>query len=267
MNRVLALICALAVASPATGANPQIELVPAGKWRVDYADDGCVLTRPYSAAGETHKLAITFEPIHSKLWVRLHSPDKVRGRDHGDTKVAVDGVPLKDAIHFNVYRDAKGGTIREYLFKEFRRDVGGAQRMLTLDTGKYGNLSVAFDGFPAAMKSIESCMDDLHRSMGVDPAILRSVVIPPEGFAGKFIELPDFRDEFTYQMIYWVTPAGTVDECHLLAPTGKANFDKNACEQLKRKGRFMPARNAVGEAIRAPVYDNPNIITTIVRAN
>lgn len=62
-----------------------------------------------------------------------------------------------------------------------------------------------------------------------------------------------------------MTPAGRVDECHLLSPTGKASFDKKACDQLKKAGQFIPAKNAAGHAIRAPLYENATIISQVFR--
>lgn len=266
MNRVLTAMLAAALGSPAQAAPEQIDLVPSGKWRIDYADNGCVLSRPFTANGQEYKLGLSFEPLASNVWMTIHSPDTVNRRDDGDAKVEIDGAAMKDPVHFNVFKDKPSGTIREYWLKKFQSNVGTTKQFLRLETGRYGDIRIDFDGFAEAMKSIGTCVDDLHRSLGIDPALLKTIATPPEGFAGSIVELPQFNDSFTFQMIYWVAPSGRVDECHLLAPTGKSNFDKNACEQLKKNARFKPAKNAADAAIRAPVYENNTVRTTVIRS-
>lgn len=267
MKRLLAFLTAAAMIAPVQAAAPttQLDLTPAGKWRIDYADDGCVLSRDFTSGGQPHKVALTFEPVTPNVWMTLHSPDRFGHRDDGDARVEIDGVVMKTPVHFNVFKDTPAGSIREYWLKEFNSNVARTRRSLRLDTGRYGDIRLDFVGFAEAMKSVETCVDDLHRSLGIDPAVLKGIAVRPVAFGGSVITLPEFQNEFKYQMLFWVTPSGRVDECHLLAPTGKANFDKNACEELKKNGRFKPAKNAAGEPIRAPVYENADVLTTVIR--
>lgn len=144
--------------------------------------------------------------------------------------------------------------------------MAGAHETVRLNTGKYGDIRIAFDGFAEAMKSIGTCVDDLHRSLGIDPALLKAIASPPQPISGTFPTMPTYKDEFIYQMLYWVASTGRVDECHLLAPTGAQSFDKNACEEMKKNARFKPARNAAGQPVRAPIYENAHVRRVVYRS-
>ena len=184
MNRLLIAMLAVALGSPAQAGPGQIDLVPSAKWRIDYADNGCVLSRPFTANGQEYKLGLSFEPLASNVWMTLHSPDTVNRRDDGDAKVEIDGAAMKDPVHFNIFKDKPSGTIREYWLKKFQSNVGTTRQFLRLETARYGDIRIGFDGFAEAMKSIKTCVDDLHRSLGIDPALLKSNCDAARGLCG-----------------------------------------------------------------------------------
>lgn len=259
--RVLS-VAALMAGSFQTAAAP-IQLEPNGPWRVDYADELCILNRSFGQSGGTHTLALTLEPLQSRAWLRLRSPDRVRRRDDEKVTVEVDGVPLKDPVHMNIFPTDSRESVREFLFDDFRTQVGTMDRTIRFRTRRHGDLLVNAIEFPKAMEAMEACVDDLHRSLGIDPALLRSVKTSPEAWSGEVIDLPEFSERFEYRILYWVNRDGRVDECRVLGSTGDAKFGEQACEQLKTKGRFKAALNTDGERIRAPVYENNTILTTL----
>ena len=104
---------------------------------------------------------------------------------------------------------------------------------------------------------MDSCMDDLHRSLGVDPALLRSIATDPEGWSFQFVRSP--VREYSMELLYWVTADGRVDECRILKPSGISDFDQRFCEELKRNGRFKPAKSTAGSPMRAPVFEDLTI--------
>ena len=266
MKPLLTALLAVALSSPACAAPEQIDLVPSGKWRVDYAENGCVLSRSFTGAGKEYKLGLTFEPVSADVWMRLRGPDSVSHFDSGEIKTEIDGAPQKTLVHFNLFKDKSGGATREYWLRDFRNNVAGTQRTIRLQTGKYGDIRIGFDGFAEAMKSIETCVDDLHRSLGIDPALLKTIASEPDQTSMGALTLPDIGDEFVYQMLYWVTASGRVDECHLLAPTRDAAFNKNACDEMKMNARFKPARDTAGKPVRAPVYENAHVRRVVYRS-
>ena len=257
MKRIVAFVLGLGLASPAIAAPPPIDLQPSGPWKVEYGESACLLNRPYSADGKSYRLELTFEPVQSDVWLRIYDPTRSRSRDDGEAVVEVDGTQVGDKVHFNVI--PKGaGTTREFWLREFNK-VQPMKSSLRLLPRRHSELRLTTTDFPKAMQAVAGCVDDLHRSLGVDPAVLKTIAIKPQGWAAKFMELPDFQDEFHFQILFWVAASGRVDECHLLAPSGKPKFDKTACEQLMKNGRFVPATNAAGKPVRAPVYENAYI--------
>lgn len=248
------------LASAPSYAEP-VQLQPAGPWRIDYAEDSCLLSRPFTGSGQAHNLVATFEPLQGRVWMRLSSPEELRKRDDEKITVEVDGVALGEPVHMNVLKGKPSGTVREFWFKTYWSDVAGAEKSLRFRTAKYGDIQLNGTGLAKAMTTVSTCVDDLHRSLGIDPIQLRSIKSWPEGHAAKFLDIPlqHDGDSFTYRVLYWVAANGRVDECRLLGSTGNAKFDASACAKLKKNGEFVPARNFADAPVRAPVYENATI--------
>jgi hypothetical protein len=259
------LLLALLATSPAYAAEP-LHLQPAGPWRVDYTEESCLLSRPFAAGGGRYNLVVTFEPLQSKAWMRLSSPALVKRRDDEQIKLDVDGVPLREPVHMNIFKAPTSGSIREILFKDFRGQAARAEKSLRFRSVRHGDVEIEVPGLAKAMTSVGTCVDDLHSSLGIAPELPRSIKSWPEGFAGTFFELPFIPNggSFSYRMLYWVAPDGKVDQCQLLAATRDSKFDSNACAQLKKKGKFVPARDVAGATVRAPVYDNATVRVTVI---
>ena len=255
------LACAAAFAtSSALAASPPTDLRAAGPWQVDFADAACLLSRPFAASdGSVYQVELTFEPTQVDAWLRVRSPEKTSRRSDGETIVEMDGTRIADDVHYNIYSNPAGGTTREYWLLD-ARTIGATKQSLRLLTRKHGDLRLAMDGYQAAARVVDRCMDDLHRSLGIDPAILKSIVVEPEGDSPlRLTELPTRGSGFRIVLLYWVTETGKIENCRVLKPSGFRRFDENVCARFQARGRFKPARNAAGDPIRAPVYDDINI--------
>ncbi|MFL6729728.1 MAG: hypothetical protein ACJ8E3_01685 [Sphingomicrobium sp.] len=251
--RVVASLALVALLAAAKSPEP-INLKPAAAWKIDYHTNSCVLSRQFTSGSASYAVQLTVAPVDQRAWLRIGSAEKSRHTDDGDAIVEVDGAKLAEPTHFNFYPNARGGTTREFLFEDFERDVAGTARTLRLEPERHGNFLLDVSDLRAAMRTMHSCMDDLHRSLGIDPALLRTIVAEPQGTTFSFVKSAPLP--FDMQLLYWVAPNGRVDDCRVLAPTSKAEADTAVCDELKRKGRFKPAKNAAGIAIRAPVYED-----------
>ena len=259
MNRIAGIFLALATASPSVAAPPPIYLKAAGPWKVDYSEAACLLSRPFTAAdGSAYQAEFTFQPMPVDVWLRVRNEEKPPHRDSGKTSVEMDGKKVADDIHFNIFGSPAGGTTREFWLREFRR-FSATKQSLRLDTGKRGDFTLTADGFQAAGRAIDTCMDDLHRSLGIDPSVLRTIAVAPEGSSLSFGEFPTSSRQLHIILLYWVTESGRVENCRVLKPSGNAGFDKAVCPRLEARGRFKPAKDASGKAIRAPVYEDLNL--------
>lgn len=263
LRALISLFAALAASNLAPEAK---QLEAAGPWRLVYADDGCVLSRTFVAGRESYEFSLTVEPVVNSVWLRLHGSDTVRSRDDGEIRVDVDGAPIRDLIHFNIFKAKPGSSVREFLFTDFPAQAGNVQHSLRFHVEKHGDFQLNAPDFAKALSSVNACRDDLDRSLGVDPTLLASLKTKPDGTSGAFVDLPDFTDHFEYKILFWVTETGKVDECHLLESSGDARFDAHACDQLKAKGKFIPARNLSGQPVRAPVYENLKLVTIVTRS-
>ena len=249
--RVVASLALVALLGAAKSPAP-INLKPASAWKVDYHTNNCVLSRQFTSGNASYDVQLAVAPVDEHAWLRIGSAEKSRHTADGDATVEVDGAPLAEPTHFNFYPNAKGGTTREFLFEDFERDVARTARTLRLEPERHGNFLLDVRDFPDAVRTMHSCMDDLHRSLGIDPALLRTIAAEPQGTTFSFVKSAPLP--FDMQLLYWVAPNGRVDDCRVLAPAGKA--DTAVCDELRRKGRFKPAKNAAGIAIRAPVYED-----------
>jgi len=223
---------------------------------MDYADTACVLSRPFSAAGVPYDLELTSKPVERRSWLRLYSAEKKTRPtlDDGDARIDIDGTQIPEKVHFNIFPNAKGGTTREFLFEDFPRTVGKTRATVGLSLGRYGGFNLNVTDLGEALTALQACRDDLHKSLGIDPAILSSVSVQPEGDALSFTKIPEAP--FDLELLYWVSTTGRVDDCRVIKPSGIAEFDGRVCRDLMGNGRFKPAKTAAGEAIRAPVFED-----------
>jgi TonB family protein len=264
MNRAIAILLGLGFASPAIGAPPPINLQPSGSWKVEYGDSACLLNRSYSADGKAYRLELTFEPVQSDVWLRIYDPEQSRSRDDGDAIVEVDGAQIGDKVHFNVIPKA-GGTTREFWLREFNK-VRPMKSSLRLLPRRHSELRLTTTDFPKAMQAIIGCVDDLHRSLGIDPASIKAIVTKPDGGPSLAqVDFPKTPSGFDITLLYWITTEGKVEKCRVLKPSGISNFDKSVCPQLERKARFKPARDAAGKAVPAPIYEDIRLRRQVIR--
>lgn len=252
--RFLACLALAVVLGAAKLSAAPTSLKPAAPWKVDYSANSCILSREFTTGPAAYEFTVTLAPVEQRAWLRIGSVEKTRRRDDGDALVEIDGVKLTEPTHFNLYPNAKGGTTREFLFEHFQRDVGRTAKTLRLAPARHGDFILDIADFPDAMKVMHTCMDDLHHSLGIDPAILGSIASQPEGWSFAFVRAP--AGPFDMQLLYWVTVDDRVDECRVLAPSGKTDLDARVCDELKQKGRFTPAKDTAGRAMRAPVYED-----------
>lgn len=252
--RVAAVVALLVTLTGAKAPPEPVKLAPIAQWKVDYSAKSCILTRDFTSGRDAYQFELTLAPVEKRAWLRLGTGEMMRGHDSGNAAVEVDGSRLKEPTHFNIFPNVRNGTTREFLFNQFQRDIGRVTRSLRLTPAGHGDFQLDVPDFPDAMRVMASCMADLHRSLGIDPAALAAVAVEPQGWSMSFVKTPG--GPFDIELVYWVAPDGRVDDCRVLAPSGKGDFDTRVCGELRQKGRFKPARNAAGDAIRAPVYEH-----------
>lgn len=266
MNRWFAALVLVSLGSSAGSQKlpdaAQTQMDPVGKWTVDHADWQCVLQREFSVTGKRSFFSLTLEPLTPVAWLKIATEGE-RGdrREDGDAVMLADGQRRAGTLHYNIYKAGKH-RMREFMLDLDRHDLGSANERIRFWTKKHGDIEIKASGFKPAWNALQKCRTSLHAEFGIADADVTSMAIKPQGELFDFVEFARGTSGLDFALLYWVTPAGGVDECRLLKPSGIAKFDQELCTQLKSKARFRPARNAAGEAIRVPQFENVRIRMT-----
>lgn len=255
MVRVTSLCFALLAATAASAQPQPVALAPAGPWKADFADDRCILTRPYAGGTASHHLALLFFPATQRVVTRLTNLEKVRESHYDKALVSIDGKPVRRDFNLSLRSGEKGVAVRELHFEDFRTNLANTKRNVHIDAGKRGVIDVELGDFSKPLNVVQTCLDDLHKRLGIDPVEARAVVTQPYRDIFSFITLPDGGEMYT-TLLYWVTPEGSVDQCRVIKTTTSAKAGERMCADLMKKAKFEPARNAAGQPVRGPNYDS-----------
>lgn len=267
---VIAALCVGTFSLPSAAQKlpetPTIRAVPAGKWSVNFDERQCILERPYTVDGKPALFALNLEPVTDTAWLRFGIAEKRDARDDGDAVMTVDGAQLPGTLHYNIF-STDTHRVREYMLDLRRHAFAKVKQRIRFWTRRHGDVEIDASSFPTAWTAMRKCMDDLHASFGIKPEELARIATPPEGSVFPHVDYPTDAGPSNFAFLYWVTAEGKVDDCKLLLPSGMAKFDAGLCPNLIAKGKFKPARNAEGEAVRAPVYLYARLRTAVVRSS
>lgn len=269
MRRLLPVLAAFLLSGPAIAqqvpAKAQSVAEPAGAWSVDYGDWQCTLKRQFLTDGQPTAMALTLEPLDKMAWLRFADHARITKFDSGEAVLFADGQRDKHPVHFNA-RPGKDARVREYWLDLDRDGVAGWKSNLRLWTRSQGDTELHLGNFAAAWAALGQCMTGLYADFGIDAAQVQQLAKRPEGNIFDAARLPELGAEsMEFAALYWVDASGHVDDCRLLMPSRREKFDQSFCADLKAKGRFAPARDATGKAVRAPVFEHPVIrtVTTV----
>lgn len=176
----------------------------------------------------------------------------------------LDGRLQPDTVHFNAF-STTDYRVHEFMLNLNKQNLGNVQSTFRFELGRNRSITIAADQFPQAWEALSACMDSLYEDLGVDQTLAAQVATKPEGFSLQFLDAPRPKSHSGFELValFWVAEDGRVDECRLLKPTGDDGFDARFCNDLKRKGKFKPARDASGKPMRAPVFERGQIRTTV----
>jgi hypothetical protein len=111
---------------------------------------------------------------------------------------------------------------------------------------------------------LQQCADDLVKSWGVDPAV--AAAIPEGGGAGwlpqntiPFVDFGKFGGGAN-QVRLMVDASGKPTKCVIFRPTLAQALNDKVCSLLMQNGKFIPARNAAGEAVPSYWMGSPQFL-------
>ena len=247
---------------------PIVEYSPAGPWTVDYAEDSCALYR-------------TFEAQDRELWMELRqiAPDSLArvsvGSGHlelteDDPHVTI--FPAREAFdHWAKPFTTDDDSIRAIVTSlrlsllqsvaaneddssEALPEIAGVQiarafnETVVIQTGE----------MDMPLQALETCLEDLVRTWGIEPEQLRNAVTKPvpayedqwrARVRNYYPRTGKYRSRNTrFPVVLLVGPDGKVARCRSPNALGDEDFEAVACAALTRFARFEPALDAKGEA-------------------
>jgi hypothetical protein len=111
----------------------------------------------------------------------------------------------------------------------------------------------------APLKAMNACVDDLVRSWGVDPLLMRNPkrMIEPMGSPRSWLSIEDYPDEMWHAHKGGVVPVrllidetGTVTNC-IPNVEQPGPFEEAVCRGIKKRARFRPALDADGKPMKS----------------
>jgi hypothetical protein len=257
LGSAFVVLLSIAAIGPAPLAQPT-NLTPTGPWIVKYSDLSCQLFMPMVSAGDPYALALTVEPLEPGILLTIVHAEPGSRNDAGEATLYIDEAAEPATAHFNLYSSGNG-ALRVFRLDYGQHGLGKVGERLRLKTGSRGDFDLRLPRFQSALKELAKCKRDLHRSLGIDDAVVKSMAVKPQGFPLSYVDMPAFSTKLRFSLLFWVKEDGRVEQCRLVVPSGVKSFDEKICPKLEKYGRMTPGKDAAGRPMRAPVYENYNI--------
>jgi TonB family protein len=250
---MIMLLAAAAASSPTV-------LRPSGPWAVEYAQNMCVLSRPFGTGAD--RLIFAFKPAPNSDSGRLMLI-RAAGREmaaQGKAHILLSDGSRPDWATF-WSSAAKGNSLTaidlrrsslEPLFK------GGS---ITIQAGKQINVAIHPSGMPNAMKALAKCESDLLTQWGMDEAAQAAMAKLPEREGKPFFRPDDYPDDLldkgiqgSVGVLMNVDERGQLINCRAVETSGTPVLDEATCNVLRKRARFRPAISRDGEPMAALTY-------------
>lgn len=282
----LATAALVAGATAPAGAQEARVYKPAGQWALDYGDDYCRLMRSFSDG--KNELSLAFERIEPGPMMRLIMVgDGIRpfrsAEELGWNFAPGGGAERKARYALSKTADKKDyynfGPITVAALlpgpppaydRSAERAAAKPFSALTVSSGLTEAVKIETGSLEAPIGALQSCADDLAKTWGIDSTKLAGwTPAQPEG--GGVGWLPQgtipFEDFGKFaggsnQVRLMVDAAGKATSCHIHWPTLSEATNKKVCNTLMEKARFVPAKDAQGQAtagfwVGSPMFLGP----------
>ena len=210
----------------------------------------------FASGDQRISLGVKTSPPISSFGLTLVVPSGVELRPGRVTVAFGDTAPL-DAVLREQGKLRSGGTL---MIISLERPV--LQPLLAAKTlsVKAGRKTLTFvTGGVDGGRILGDCENDLFKRWGVDPQETESHVavkaIPAPDIA-NWIRNADYPSaarkagiQGTTTMLWRIEANGRIEDCRIIESSGSALLDDKACEVLKLRGRYQPARDDQGRAM------------------
>jgi len=244
----------------ATAAPPPLPMALTGPWNVEFADSMCLLSRAYGDDRSTH---LIFKPAmvgdDLELIVTKARTSLSAGK-YGKAVLSIEGKPSPADTSFIAYSTKTQRLIRIWN-KEDNFALAALHGTLQIDAKSEGRYSFAIPGIDQALPVLTTCLDQLRTAYKISKADLAAIATQPEGRLASFFSTDDYPEAAwtnglmgTVGVLVWVEATGRVSTCEVVETSAAPILQKTTCDILTQRGRFKPAKDAAGRAIRAPAF-------------
>lgn len=251
---MLALLLATA-AQAAVPAEPAA-LVPTGKWRVEYADTMCILSRDYDTGAGTETLALRPLPMSTETQVALFTPGKGPIVPEGKAEIALSpGGPPTSGTYQRFTPANQPVRVATMYFDGAALDGLEKATAISLRLGKETH-RLAVPGIGSGMKALATCQADLLKGWGIEMNERTTLSQPAKGnparFFGPSAYPPDAVSAHIQGRVVAVASIGVtgrVEKCTIVAASKSPSLDAATCTVLRTQGRFSPALDLAGHPV------------------
>lgn len=261
---------------------------PTGQWSLDYGEDYCRLARTFSDGQDN--LALALERIEPGPLMRLilvsngiktfRSAEQIGWHftPKGDEREAIfarsqtpGGEPYFNLGPVSVAPPPTfepGAPPPVYDRAKEQAAAKGVEGFV-LEEGLASPVRIETGDLEGPVNALQGCTDDLAKTWGLDPAKLRTQTSPaiPEG--GGVGWLPQGTIPFSEfgkfvgasnQVRLMVDAEGKPTSCHVHWPTLAQPLNDKICKTLMANAKFLPAKDADGNAMTGYWVGNPQFL-------
>ena len=269
----------LAQTAPLAAKDPLV-LAPSSRWNLDYADEACRLGRSFGEGGNEVILVLAKYAPGYDIEVMASgtglTPDRARSFSY-----SFDPLEKKE-VDRPLFGDMEtGGTIWQFNAGLIPQDAlealakAGATaaqvkavetrfakqaESVTLKIGNKAPVTLRTGHLDKGLAAMDECLDNLVTSWGYDPAEIAEIVTWPQpvGRITSWFNSRDYPDEALRKNLsgkvrfrLGIDEAGAIETCTIQAAYSDPAFAETVCNEFARKGKFTPATNADGQAVKS----------------
>jgi hypothetical protein len=283
----------LAAPLPAAAQDGAKPFKPTGQWALDYGDDYCRLARSFSdgkndlalaveriAPGPSARLILVsdaIKPFRSADEIGWHfTPADPERKARFTRSTTTDGKQYYNLGPFTLtpFAPPAPGTPPGPPPPFDRAAEQAAAKAMTgfvLDGGLNAPVRVETGDLSAPIAALQACADDLAKSWGLDPAMLRgetAAAIPDKGGSGWLPQGTVGFGDFgklgggANQVRLMVDATGLATSCAFHWPTLDAATNDKICKAALANAKFTPAKDASGQPmpgywVSSPLFMGP----------
>ncbi|MFZ1477596.1 MAG: TonB family protein [Sphingorhabdus sp.] len=268
------LVSAVPTSAFAKDKEPE-RLKPSTKWVVSYEKESCRLYRRFESGDKESELFFHFYEgsdffgltLAGRRFRDFGASDKVKlqfGPVEGEQVVFFHPGTVRDTIPAYIISSINysGDDDRVSIPIQAGQQEARREAITELRVGRPLRSPVVFElgSMAKPLAAVQQCSDDMIASWGFDPKIRNTLqrVPAPTGNPGSWMRSQDYprdmlaeRQPANVNFRLNVDEGGNVTDCFIQESTKPKEFDEAVCNAMKRRGKFLPALDAEGKAVRS----------------